>query len=119
MTVPSLTVPGPYPDPTAAVIDQILLQTWYRQLGMVAVHYGIAKAHAAAEWLAANGRGGSVRWLVPGRVALWSGIQVTPGVAGSPLMNVYLLGAALTQWNTVVVRQGFWELYIEPPSPSS
>lgn len=110
--MPSLTVPGPYPDAATALLDNALFQTAYRQLGMVALHRGINEMVTAAEWLAANGRGGTVAWKVPGRVALWSGLTVTPGVSGPFVIGIWLFGAALTQWNTVAVRQGFWSLYL-------
>lgn len=112
--MPSLTVPGPYTDAAQGVLDGVLFQTWYRQLGTVAVHIGIAKVHTAAVWLSQNGRGGTVEWTVPGRVIAWSGIMVAPGLAGSPTMDVYLFGAYLTQWNSVVLRKNWWQLYLSP-----
>jgi hypothetical protein len=113
--VPSLTVGAQYEDAAQALLDNVLFQVSYRQLGMVALHRGIDTVVAAAQWLAANGRGGTVSWQIPGRLALWSGIAVTPGVPGSPVIDVWMFGAALTQWNTVLVRRGFWQLYVGPP----
>ena len=115
--MPSMTVPGPYQDADQAVVDQLLLQAYYRQLGLVALHTGINRVHDAAVWLSQNGRDGSVKWLVPGRVLLWTGVTVAPNVSGSPTMDVYIFGAALTQWNSVMVRRGWWELYLAPPPP--
>ena len=112
--MPSLTVSTPYPDAPEGVLDGVLFQTWYRQLGTVAVHIGIVRIHEAAQWLAANGRGGTVSWAVPGRVVSWTGLSVAPGVPDSPKMDVWLFGAALTQWNSVVLRKNWWQLYLSP-----
>jgi hypothetical protein len=112
--MPSLTVPGPYTDPAQAVLDQVLLQTFYRQLSTVAIHFGISTTYAAAEWLSQNGRGGSISWAIPGRVFIWSNLIVTPGVPDSPTIDVWVFGAALTNWNSVLVRRGFWTLYLAP-----
>lgn len=112
--VPSLTVTTPYANPAEAVLDQVLLQTFYRQLSTVAIHFGISTTHDAAVWLSHNGRGGIVEWKIPGRVFLWSGLTVAPGVPGSPTIDVWVFGAALTGWNSVLVRRGFWTLYLAP-----
>jgi hypothetical protein len=111
--VPSITVPGPYPDAAAAVIDQVLLQVFYRQLSTVAVHFGINASHDAAVWLSQNGRGGSVDWKIPGRVFLWTDLIVAPGVPGSPTVDVWVLGGGLN-YNSVFLRRGFWTLYLAP-----
>ena len=112
--MPAITVSAPYEDPVSAVVDQVLLQVYYRQLSTVAVHFGISRTFAAARWLAAHGRGGSVEWKVPGRLFLWSGLQVAVGVPGSPTVDVWGFGAALTNFNTVLIRRGFWTLYLAP-----
>ena len=110
--MPSLTVSTPYPDAVTATVDQLIQQVWYRQLGIVAVHYGIGDAYNAILWLSENGRHGSVKWVIPGRTIMWENVQVAPDLSGSPTIDIWLFGAALTQWNTVMVLKGFWAFYL-------
>jgi len=112
--MPSLTVPGPYPDAVTGVVDGVLFQVFYRQMGIVAVNFGTGDVYAAAEWLSQNGRGGTVSWLSAGRVVQWNGMAVAPGIDGSPTMDIWLVGGAVTQRNTVLIRKGFWSFYLFP-----
>jgi|GEM_PF-1508293 hypothetical protein len=118
----SLGVSVPYQNADQAVVDTQADQIFYRQLGTVSVHVGINRVIAAAKWLAANGRGGTITWKVPGRVAFWEGVYVAPGLQGSPVMNIWLVGGALLQRNTVIIRQGWWTFALGPslsgPIPS-
>ncbi len=104
----ALLVPGPYESPAQEVLDRVTWQAWYRTLGAVGIHVGVGASYDAAVWLAANGRGGTVAWVVPGRMFLWSGLSVAPGIPGSQTMNVLCTGSGLAQLNTGVLRIGFW-----------
>jgi hypothetical protein len=112
--MPSLTVSTPYPDAAAGVVDGVLFQTWYRQLGMVSINIGTLRAYAAAQWLAANGRGGTVSWVLPGRIFQWNVLVVAPGIPGSETMDVWFYGSKALQQNTVLTRKGFWSLNLFP-----
>lgn len=112
--MPSLTVAGPYPNPAAGVLDGVLFQVYYRQMGIVAVNFGNDEVLAAAQWLSQNGRGGTVSRVGKGRLLQWNGVVVAPGVAGSPLMDIWLVGGKYAQRNTVLVRKGFWSFYLFP-----
>jgi hypothetical protein len=112
----SLTIATPYENADQAVLDNVCFQVWYRQLGTVSIHFGIARTVTAAQWLAANGRGGSISWTIPGRLALWSGVIVAPGVPGSPTTDIWIGGGAILQRNTVLVKKGWWELNLQPGS---
>jgi hypothetical protein len=98
----------PYPGAREAVVDGILNQVYYRGPGLVPTHIGISDTYAAAVWLAANVRGGTVSWVVPGRAFTWKGIATAPGLPDSQSMDAIFVGSPLFQLNTAVVRtKGF------------
>lgn len=108
LTTASVGVATPYQNWQQEIIDASLWQVWYRTFGIVGTHMGVADAHAAAVWLSANGRGGRVSWVVPGRAFRWTGIQVIPGEPDSPTMNAVFAGSALAQLSTAISRYGYW-----------
>jgi len=112
--MPAITVQTPYQNAAQAVLDQVLLQTFYRQLSTVAIHFGVSTTFEAATWLSQNGRGGTVTWKIPGRLWLWEKLIVAVGVPGSPTIDIWGFGAALTGWNSVLIRRGFYTLYLSP-----
>ena len=105
---------GPYQTPAEAVVDNVLFQVFYRQLGVVSVNFGTGDVYQAAQYLAAHGRGGSVSWVETGRLAQWDGLYVTPGVSGSPAIDVWMFGSKGLQHNTVLLRKGFWSFDLFP-----
>jgi hypothetical protein len=94
------------------IIDRAVFQVYYRQLGTVALHFGVNTSFPACQYLADRSRGGKVSWVVPGAFGQWDGLQVTPGYSDSPLMSLWFFGSAYLQKNTVFVRKGFWTLYL-------
>lgn len=102
------TVSAPYENADQQVTDSVLWQVYYRTVGAVGIHIGVKNAYAAAQWLAANGRGGSVSWVIPGRLFVWLGISVAPGEAGSPVMGALFAGSALANLDTGIIRVAFW-----------
>jgi hypothetical protein len=107
VTPAALGVSVPYQSASQEIVDAVLWQVYYRTFGMVGIHIGVTDTYNAAQWLAANGRGGQVRWLVPNRVFLWSGMAVTPGISGSGTMSALFGGTGL-QFDTAIARVGFW-----------
>jgi len=97
-----------YPGAREAVVDGILNQVYYRGPGLVPTHIGISDTYAAALWLSANVRGGTVAWLLPGRAFTWKGISTAPGLADAQVMDALFVGSSLFQLNTAVMRtKGF------------
>jgi hypothetical protein len=96
------------------IVNRLLYQVYYRLLGMAPVLNSYRTTLAAAEWLAANIRGGKVSQVIVGRVAQWDDIAVTPGVPGSPTMSIWIIGLdeRAQQSRTLLLRKGFWTLYL-------
>ena len=89
------------------VAEALLIQAYYRTLGMVSMHAGINDIYKALEEISAR-RGGTLIWKLEGRVARWDDLEVFPGIK----MSIYIIGGALRQKNTVYVRVGFWQSYL-------
>ena len=98
----------PYENADQLVTDSVLWQVYYRTVGAVGTHIGIRNSYAAAQWLAVNGRGGSVSWVVPGRLFVWLGISVAPGEPNSPTMGALFAGSGLANLDTGIIRVAFW-----------
>jgi putative lipase involved disintegration of autophagic bodies len=101
-------VTGDYQDANQEIVDSVIWQVYYRTVGAVGIHIGVKDSYPAAQWLAANGRGGTVSWLVPGRLFVWLGINVTPGEPNSPQMGALFAGSGLANLDTGIIRVGFW-----------
>lgn len=98
----------PYENADQALIDSLADQIYYRGPGLVPTHLGISRSYAAAQWVAANIRGGTVSWVVPGRAFEWRGIATAPGLPDSETMDAIFVGSPLFQLNTAVMRtRGF------------
>lgn len=107
-----------YSDPWQELVDQLVFQVYYRLLGMAPVLTGYQTTLGAVEWVASNIRGGTVSEVVKGRLAQWDGLDVTPGVQGSPTMSLWVAGILeragqkAAQHRTLLVRKGWWTLYL-------
>lgn len=106
----SLTVSTPYASPAQALVDAVMFQSFYRTFGAVAIHVGVGASYDAAVWLSQNGRGGTVSWVIPGRLFLWSGLSVAPGIPNAQTMNVIGIGSGFGQLNTGFERVGYWAM---------
>ena len=98
----------PVPERDQQITDSVLWQVYYRTVGAVGIHIGVSDAYGAAQWLAVNGRGGSVSWVIPGRLFVWLGIAVTPGEPNSPTMGALFAGSGLANLDTGIIRVAFW-----------
>jgi len=94
------------------ILNQVVFQAYYRQLGMVSLHFGVDALYSAAEYLANGSRGGTLSWVLPGRLAQWDEVIVAPGFSDSPTISLWLVGSLYRQRNTVLVRKGWWTLYL-------
>ena len=97
-----------YQNAQQAVLDAQLSQVYYRSLGLVSIHQSVSDSAEAAQYLSANGRGGTIQTVVPGRVYLWLGVAVAPDLPGSQTMGVLMFGSGTAQLNTVLLRVAFW-----------
>ncbi len=107
----ALSAQIPVTNPEQEVLNQVVFQTYYRQLGIVSIHFGVADVYAAAQALSATPRGGTVTWVVQDRVFQWDGVRITPQFDTSPVMSMWLFGGKNREKNTVLTRKGFWTLY--------
>lgn len=89
------------------VCDALILQAYYRTLGMVSIHTGINDVFPAIQEISVR-RGGKLYWILEGRVARWDSLEVFPGVTTS----LYIFGSSIRQRNTVYARVGFWQNYL-------
>ena len=92
------------------VADQLVLQAYYRTLGMVSMHAPIDQVYQAVQEISKTKRGGDIHWVpnLEGRVARWDNLEVYPGITTS----LYVLGSPIRRKNTVYIRVGFWQSYI-------
>jgi hypothetical protein len=88
-------------------MERIVFQVFYRQLGMVSVHCGISTAAQAIDTLCKKGYG-SWKWLLQDRALVWQDIPVN----GAAKVHAYVFGGKLRDQNTVIVRQGFYRMYV-------
>jgi len=102
------------------VLDALILQTYYRNLGMVSIHGPMAEVFQAAQYIQTTKRGGNLNLVfalpnlitLPGlrirflsqQMAKWENLTVFPGITET----LTLFGGPD---NTVLVRSGFWTLY--------
>ena len=89
------------------VCDALILQAYYRTLGMVSIHTGIKDVFLAIQEISTR-RGGKLYWILEGRVARWDNLEVFLGITTS----LYILGSSIRQKNTVYIRVGFWQNYL-------
>ena len=90
------------------VADALVLQAYYRTLGMVSMHAPIDQIYPAIQEISSTKRGGDIHWVVQDRVARWDNLEVYPGVT----MSLYIFGSPIRKKNTVYTRVGFWQSYI-------
>lgn len=97
------------------MIMYLLNQAYYRQLGIVAIHAPVDEVYKAVEELAAE-HGGVAYWAhdrTEGHAFRWDGIEMFPDI---PPMNLWFFGGKRRRENTVMVRRGWWAMYIiDPP----
>jgi hypothetical protein len=96
------------PEVWAPLIERIVFQVAYRQLGMVALHVPIDVAVQAIDKLCKEKGMGSWKWLLKGRALVWEDVPID----GALYIHMYVFGSRLRRQNTVFVRQGFWRMYV-------
>jgi hypothetical protein len=101
-----------YQNAEQEILSEALFQVYYRQMGTVALHFGVSTIYEAAQYLATTPRGGTLSWLLNGRLAQWNDVIVAPGYSDSPTISLWLGGSASRQKNTVLVRKGWWTFYL-------
>lgn len=89
------------------VIDRLLWQAYYRILSFISYHAPIDESYEASKSLSGT-RGGEVYWVIPNRVFRWDNVEISPGIK----LTVWFFGSALRKKNTVMVRRGWWALYL-------
>ena len=89
------------------IFERIVLQIFYRQLGMVSVPCPIAKSAEAIDLLCKEGYG-NWRWLLDNRILIWENIPIDHAAK----VHAYVFGSMKRQENSVIIRQGFWKMYI-------
>jgi len=94
------------PEDWAPIIERIIFQVFYRQLGIVAIHCGITVAAKAIDMLCKKGYG-KWRWLLKNRILVWYDVPIDSAAK----VHVYVFGGKIRDANTVLVRQGFWRMY--------
>lgn len=96
------------------LVDRLTFQAYYRTLGVVSMHAPLSEVFPAAQEVARRRRGGTVEWVVPGRLAFWSGIDVNPLVPGTVRMSMWMLRSVLGDKNVAFIRFGWWANYALP-----
>ena len=91
----------------APVIERLLWQCYYRIFSFISYHAPVDESYQAAESLTET-KGGEVYWVIPDRIFRWDNVQISPGIK----ITVWFFGSALRRKNTVMVRRGFWSLYL-------
>jgi hypothetical protein len=91
----------------AQIVERIMFQVFYRQLGMVAIHCPIDVAAKAIDILSREKGYGQWKWLLEGRALVWFDVPID----GVMKIHAYVFGSKLRRQNTVLVRQGFWRMY--------
>ena len=89
------------------MVERVIFQWFYRQLGMVNLPMGIEVISEAIDILVNEKGYGSWRWLVEGRVLVWEDVPID----GVGRVNAYVFGGKNRQKNSVFARQGFWKMY--------
>lgn len=96
------------PNIWAPIIERVLFQVCYRQLGMVALYCPIDVSIKAIDKLCKEKGMGSWKWLLQDRVIVWENVPVDSAMK----IHLYVFGGAWRKKNTVFVRQGFWRMYV-------
>lgn len=94
------------PEDWAPIIQRILFQVAYRQLGIVALYCNIKVAAEAIDILCKQGFG-RWSWLLEGRALVWEDAPIDSALK----VHLYVFGGKTRGKNTVFVRQGFWRMY--------
>lgn len=95
------------PEVWAPLIERIIWQVSYRQLGMVALYCPIDVAAQAIDILSKEKGMGDWKWLLEGRALVWQNVPVDSAL----LVHIYVFGGKTRRKNTVFVRQGFWRMW--------
>jgi len=95
------------PEDWVPIIERIVWQVFYRQLGIVAIHCDIKVAAKAIDILCQKGYG-NWKWLLEGRALVWQNIPINHAAR----VHAYVFGGKIRGANTVLVRQGFWRMYV-------
>jgi|GEM_PF-5558216 len=91
----------------ANIIERILFQVFYRNLGMVSLHVPIKVAVQSIDYLVRTKGYGDWKWLLTNRALVWENVPIDSVMK----IHIYVFGSKLRQQNTVLVRQGFWRLW--------
>jgi len=91
----------------ANIIERVLFQVFYRNLGMVSLHVPIAVASQSIDYLCKEKDYGDWKWLLTNRVLVWENVPINHVMK----IHVYVFGSKLREKNTVLVRQGFWRMW--------
>lgn len=109
MTITSIGVErSEAPEDWAPVIERIIFQAAYRQLGAVALYCPIDVAVASIDLLAKTKGMGSWRWLLENRALVWDDVPVDKALK----VHLYVFGGKERRRNVVFIRQGFWRMYV-------
>jgi len=95
------------PEDWAPIIERIIFQVAYRQLGIVALYCPIDVAVASIDMLSKTKGMGSWRWLLENRAIVWEEVPVD----GALKVHLYVFGGKKRRKNSVFVRQGFFRMY--------
>lgn len=96
------------PEDWVPIIERIIFQVAYRQLGIVALYCPIDVAAGAIDILTKTKNMGRWRCLLEGRALVWEDVPIN----GAMKVHLYVFGGTTRRKNTVFVRQGFWEMYV-------
>ena len=88
-----------------SIVQRVTFQVYYRVLGSVSIHAPIDEIYKVAQGLSEK-MGGTVYWVVPGRVFRWDGAQVDHTITE----NVWVFGSTIRRRNTAFLRVGWWTL---------
>lgn len=91
------------PDP---ILQAVLFQVYYRQLGMVSIHIPIKDMIEAANRLKPQ-RGGTIQEIRKNMVYRWVDVEAFPN--SNARMTVWMIGGSR---NTAFIRVGWWKLYL-------
>lgn len=99
------------------VIEKLLWQCYYRVLSFISFPAPIDESYEAVQYLSELERpllhdyGGEVHWVSEPRVFRWDDLELTPEIK----MGVWFMGSALRRKNSVMIRRGWWTLYLREP----
>ncbi len=96
------------PEDWAPIVERIVFQVFYRQLGMVALRSGISVISQTIDMLCKEKGYGSWKWLLEGRLLLWEDIPIN----NAAKVHTYVFGGKTRDKNTTFIRQGWWRMYM-------